>query len=316
MTDHKETRLYALSMKTKILGVTGSFLAADRASRASLREYPNNRALLASKSYLDDHYHSHIIAKASSEVISSVYMKPFAQAILGRHDFIASIGPNCRNTYHVRRIFDIEKAGPLDWNISVAESVIRIFSDPDGFNINASDLVRHPKGRRVANRKWLFLRHHDFPRDVNGIIPMALDPGCSDIISLLNEKYKFLLDRFIFNLSKATRPLLICNDDVSIKGLIKRHSYAFRDACYHFTVKHGESNYRDVHKLIKNRYNKKLTTLLISNRARTAGVHDVNDDFICINATKWLGLADQTARSFSKPYTQYDLGVMIFSALV
>lgn len=161
-----------------------------------------------------------------------------------------------------------------------------------------------------------FLHHHDFPRNVNGIIPMALDPGYSDIISLLNEKYKFLLNRFILNLSKAARPLLICNDDVSIKGLIKRHSYAFKDMFYHYLPKHGESNYRDVHKLLKNIYNNELTTLLISNKACKAGVHDVNDGFIFINAPKWLGLADQTAKSFSKPYAQYDLGIMIFSTLV
>jgi hypothetical protein len=315
LMSHNETRLYALSMKIKILGITNDFRASFKAISGSLQEYPNSTALLTSKSFLVDRIRSHIIAEASSEVISSMYMRPFAKRILGQYDFISSIGPNCRNTYHVRRIFDIEEAGPLDWNISVPESLIRIFSDPDKLYINPSDLVRHPEGRTVVNRKWLFLHHHDFPRDTNGIVSKALDPSCSDIVSLLNDKYRFLLNRFICRLSRAKRPLLICNDDVSVKNFAQEHSYALNDPCYPLLLEDGKTSYRDVHKLLRNSFNNELTTLLISNKACRSGIHEVNDGFVCIHAPKWLGSADHSARAFSKPYTQYDLAIMILSTL-
>lgn len=128
-------------------------------------------------------------------------------------DLIFSLGPNCRNSFNIRRYFNTERAYPFDWWITSAKSVLHMLEPAFRFSVSREDLfLSRPDHHNSAyNRKLNLLHHHDFPRSwANGLPGVILEIRDEDIENI-NQKYQVLFDRMLYSIRSSANPVAIIN---------------------------------------------------------------------------------------------------------
>jgi hypothetical protein len=124
-------------------------------------------------------------------------------------DLIISLGPNCRNTWNIRKYFKIQKAYPFDWWITPAKSLLAMIEPEFEFQVFMSDLhITVPKdnSNTVYNSRLNILHHHDFDR-MNGVVCRINNRQ----VDAVNDKYIALFRRFHNDLKQAEHPVAILN---------------------------------------------------------------------------------------------------------
>lgn len=124
-----------------------------------------------------------------------------------KYDLIVSIGSNCEVTWNLRNHFGLSDAYPFDWWITPHNALLKLLENRLGGLFEASNLYIPDDKSTVVDRYYNIMYHHDFSRDENHKIDInAIEPQ----LAHLKEKYRFLTNRFINNLSNK-RVLLVRN---------------------------------------------------------------------------------------------------------
>lgn len=147
---------------------------------------------------------------------STNYLNRVSALIAARFDAIISAGPRCSTAWHLRRVFELEKAYPFDWWVTPLQSLIRLLLEGQSFEFDPDDLVvlDTTHGETVLNQRWLLQHHHDFRRDPDERIDRSdLNP---ESLAALNQKYQFLFNRFRQQIGEARSPLLVIGEHLSL----------------------------------------------------------------------------------------------------
>lgn len=123
---------------------------------------------------------------------------------------VISLGPNCRNTWNLRKYFNFDRAYPFDWWITPAKSMLKMINPAFDFRLKKEDLLvtgLATNGKNsVYNRRLNLLHHHDFNR-IEEVVQEVIDKD----VERLEEKYRFLFSRMKSDFAQATRPLAVLN---------------------------------------------------------------------------------------------------------
>ncbi len=107
-------------------------------------------------------------------------------------DAIVSLGGNCVPTWHIRRHFNIERAGLLDWWIVPFAGLLKLIEDGPSQLFTPQDTMLLPDRDAVVSRSFGFVFYHDFPRDADRRV---IEASIAEKLDGLREKYMALWRR-------------------------------------------------------------------------------------------------------------------------
>lgn len=289
----------------KDLVALSRFEEAEETIRSVLGTFASSKR---PKEILDDVTRAKVFNTSPFHDVSTGYIGSISSLIRKDYDFIAGCGPNCRTAFHVRRIFGITNGNPFDWSITPLESVGRIIENWEQFSIEAEDIELDTKFRTVVNNKWALLHHHDFPRDEHH---QVIVDGLRNrhVLGNLNQKYRFLLNRFMTRLRAAQSPLLIAGGRLltsDLQGHFPSVSFATTprqpDASYEAAVK----SFFDY---VKQELNRNITLVYLSDEGNSLlGLREVEPRLVAVNMPTFRqSNLDKNAPIWTQPYLYFDL---------
>jgi hypothetical protein len=126
-------------------------------------------------------------------------------------DAVFSLGTNCEVSYNVRKYYNVERAGLLDWFIAPFFGVLWLIEHD--FRIVGPDFANELEHvvadgtESILHAPSGILLHHAFSRDEKN----AIVQNWRDEIPGVAEKYQFLGERMHADLQKSKRPALFLN---------------------------------------------------------------------------------------------------------
>lgn len=128
-------------------------------------------------------------------------------------DMIFSLGPNCKNTWNLRKNFQTDRAYPFDWWITPARSMLRMIETGFVFSLKQEDLhiTDVSKHNTVYNSRLNLLHHHDFYRDYTSHASGIIRSVSEKDIETLNQKYTYLFNRLHEDLNASQNPVAVLN---------------------------------------------------------------------------------------------------------
>ena len=231
--------------------------------------------------------------------ISTLYVQSLVTQHLNHFDLVFSAGPYCRSAFHLRRLFNNQKAFPFDWWLTPATSLFRMLEPEYNFNLKCDNIYLTQSGQIVLNNRDQILHIHDFKRFSTGEISLE---NLENQLEEINSKYRFLFNRLHQYLLAANKCLLI------FEGLIPAHeleSYRIKSSCKEIIYPNLNIDFAsELVNMLKTNYN--VAATLVSFEIGAPAIEQCHN-LLRISAPALASIFDNDAEPYQRPWATYDL---------
>ena len=231
--------------------------------------------------------------------ISTLYVQSLVTQHLSHFDLVFSAGPYCRSAFHLRRLFNNQKAFPFDWWLTPATSLFRMLEPEYNFNLKCDNIYLTQSGQIVLNNRDQILHIHDFKRFSTGEISLE---NLENQLEEINSKYRFLFNRLHQYLLAANKCLLI------FEGLIPAHeleSYRIKSSCKEIIYPNLNIDFAsELVNMLKTNYN--VAATLVSFEIGAPAIEQ-RHNLLRISAPALASIFDIDAEPYQRPWATYDL---------